>query len=135
MTRVVLDTNVLVSSLIKRGRARELLDRIIENRLSLVLSEEILSEFVEVMAREKFQRYVTKSEVERFVSFLLHMAEIVEVKSKFKVVEEDPKDDAVLNTAYDCRAKYIITGDEHLLKIRRYRGIRIFNVAEILEKL
>jgi len=124
MPKVVLDTNVLISSLIKRGSSRELLYKILENKLTLVLSDEILKEFIDVMGREKFQKYATFSEVRRFVGFLLQTSEMVQVKSRFRAAEEDPKDDAVLNTAYDCRAKYIVSGDEHLLKLKRFKGIK-----------
>ncbi len=135
MPRVVLDTNVLVSSLIKRGRSRELLARIVENKLSLVLSEEILSEFIDVMSRDKFRRYATRFEVKRFVGFLLQIAEVVKVKSRLKAVKEDPDDDKILECAFDGKANYIVSGDEHLLKMRRYRRIEIVSVAEMLEKL
>lgn len=87
------------------------------------------------MGREKFKKYATFSEVRRFVDFLLQTSERVQVKSRFKVAEEDPKDDVVLNTAYDCRAKYIVSGDEHLLKLNRFKGIKILSVAEMLEIL
>lgn len=135
MPRVVLDTNVLVSSLIKRGRSRELLARIVENKLSLVLSEEILSEFIDVMSRDKFRRYATRFEVKRFVDFLLQIAEVVKVKSRLKAVKEDPDDDKILECAFDGKANYIVSGDEHLLKMRGHRRIEIVSVAEMLEKL
>lgn len=135
MPRIVLDTNVLISSLIKRGKSRELTNKIAKNRLTLVLSQEILSEFIEVMDRDKFRKYATKSEVKKFTSFLLQTAEVVKIKSNFRVVKEDPKDDVVLNTAFDGRAEYIASGDEHLLKLKRFKGVKILSVAEMLEKI
>jgi len=88
--RVVLDTNVLVSGLIIPGKPRELLTRIARKELALVISKEILDEFIRVMKREKFAEYAAEEQVDRFVESIGRMAELVELKSNVKVVKEDP---------------------------------------------
>ena len=45
------------------------------------------------------------------------------------------KDDVVLNTAHDGNANYIVSGDNHLLKLRKLRGIRIVNPKEMIDIL
>jgi uncharacterized protein len=57
------------------------------------------------------------------------------VKSKFKVVKEDPDDDAILQAAYDSKADYIISGDKHLLALKQFKNIRILTVDEMLNVL
>jgi predicted nucleic acid-binding protein len=54
------------------------------------------------------------------------------VKSKFKVIKEDPDDDVVLRTAFDGKAEYIVSGDKHLLALGEFKGIKIVNITEIL---
>jgi len=133
--RVVLDTNVLVSGLIIPGKPRELLTRITRKELALVISKEILDEFIKVMNREKFAEYATEEQVDRFVESIGRMAELVELKSNVKVVKEDPKDDVVISTAIDARADWIISGDHHLLGLKEFRGIKILAVGEALRRL
>jgi predicted nucleic acid-binding protein len=60
---------------------------------------------------------------------------MVEVKSKFKIVREDPDDDMIVLSAYDSKARYIVSGDKHLLALKEFKGIRILINNEILNIL
>jgi len=57
------------------------------------------------------------------------------VKSNFKVVKEDPDDDVIINTAYDGHADYIVSGDNHLLRIKKFKNIKMVTVADMLKLL
>jgi putative PIN family toxin of toxin-antitoxin system len=131
MLRVVLDTNVLVSAVVSDGKSRELLRRGIANRFSIVTSDLILKELVKVLRRPKFK--TSEDEIRRIIIALVRTAEVVSVKSKLKAVKEDPKDDMIVETAYDGRADMIVTGDSHLLALENFRGIKIITVEKMLE--
>jgi len=135
MPRVVLDTNVLVSSLITRGKARELWLKAVDKKLTLVTSAQIVKEFMEAMRREKFKRYVDTEDIERFTRILIQTAKMTRVRSKHKVVREDPDDDIIINTAHDGGAEYIVSGDGHLLTLKRLGEIKIVTVTEMLNIL
>jgi putative PIN family toxin of toxin-antitoxin system len=60
---------------------------------------------------------------------------IVSVDSSFKVILEDPDDDIVLNTALSGKADYIVTGDKHLLSLRKFEKIEVLKVNQMLEIL
>lgn len=135
MLRVVVDTNVLISSLLTVGKSRALLNAALRGKLKLMVSRPILDEFREVLGREKFRNYLKRGEVEEFIERLIQISDLVEVKSNFRVIEEDPDDDVILNTAHDGKADYIVSGDEHLLVLRNFKGIKILNVGQMLEKL
>ena len=47
-------------------------------------------------------------------------------------MKEDPEDDAVVNTAYDGKADYIVSGDKHLLRLTRFKGVRIVSPTSFL---
>ena len=49
---------------------------------------------------------------------------MVNVKTELRVVKDDPKDDMVIETAYDGHADFIVTGDRHLLKLKSFRKSR-----------
>jgi putative PIN family toxin of toxin-antitoxin system len=135
MLRVVFDVNVLVSSLITRGRPRELWFKARRKSFTLVLSKEIVSEFVKVMSREKFSRYVDEEDLRVFLQALYETALLVKTRSRFRIVKEDPEDDMILRTAYDSKADYIVSGDKHLLSLREFKGIRIVSVSQMLKIL
>lgn len=133
--KVVLDTNVLVSALIKAGKSRELLFKIAEKEDRLVLSRSIVEEFLEVTEDPRIRRYVNEGDIIAFLRAVGSIAKIVRVRSRFKVVKDDPDDDVILRTAYDCRANYIVSGDKHLLSLGEFRGIKIVTVSEMLKLL
>ncbi len=130
MLRVVLDTSVLVSATISDGKPRELLRKGISKEFCIITSDLILKELGIVLRRPKFK--TSEDEVHRIILALMQTAEVVEVVSQFNVVEEDPKDDMVVKTAYDGRADFIVSGDSHLLALRNFRGISIVNVKQML---
>ena len=67
MLRVALDTNVLISALIAKGKPRMLFYDVIEGKAILILSEEILEEFVAVTNDSKIKKYVTEKDVKEFL--------------------------------------------------------------------
>ena len=133
MLRVVLDTNVLVSAIISEGKSRELLRMGIAKQFSIVTSDLILKELVVVLRRPKFK--TSQDEVQRVIVALMRTAKVVNVTSKFKAVKEDPKDDMVVETAYDGNADMIVTGDSHLLALNNFKEIKIISVEKMLSCL
>ncbi|HLE74438.1 MAG TPA: putative toxin-antitoxin system toxin component, PIN family [Candidatus Bathyarchaeia archaeon] len=129
--KIVLDTNVLVSALIKTGKPRALFFKIAEEEV-LILSRSVLEEFLKVADDPRIRRYVGEDDIIAFLTVTRSVAKIVRVKSRFKVVKEDPADDIILRTAYDGKADYIVSGDNHLLSMREFRGIKIVTVDEML---
>jgi len=122
MFRVVLDTNVIVSSVISDSKARDLLRKGITNQFFMVTSDLILKEIVIMLRRPKFK--TTEDEIHRIIIALIRSSEVVNVKSKFEAVKEDPKDNIIINTAYDGNADIIVTGDHHLLRLQKYASIK-----------
>ena len=126
--RVVLDTNVLVSALIKAGKPRKLFDAAVLGRHRLVTSRPLIEELVRVLEDERIRRYVTPRETTAFLHLLTATASTADTRSKFTVLKSP--DDMVLQTAYDGHADLIVTGDKHLLDLASFRGIRIITVSD-----
>jgi len=133
MTRVVVDTNVLVSALVRGGKPRTLVLKLLEDH-SVLLCVEMLAELGDVLSRQKFE-FVKKSQIDTFLFVLVRRCEIVAVTSHVEVVKADQDDNTVLATGHDGEAEYIVTGDKHLLALGQFRGIRIVKVAEMLDIL
>ncbi|MCX6660429.1 MAG: putative toxin-antitoxin system toxin component, PIN family [Candidatus Bathyarchaeota archaeon] len=132
MLKIVVDTNVLVSSLIRRGKPHEFILRINGIDVRLISSDVLMSELTSVLAEERIKKYVTERDVERFLRYVGRRTTLVKIRSRFKVVKEDPKDDTVLNTAYSGGAEYTVSGDKHLVPLREFKGIKIVTVSEML---
>ncbi len=113
MVRIVFDTNILVSGLLYPGKPRRLIDLAIHGRIEAVSSIEMIDELREVLSREKFG--LDTGEQASMVDFVIRLSRITVLKSKFKAVK-DPDDDMVINTAYDGKVAYIVSGDKDLLE-------------------
>ena len=132
MAQVVIDTNVLVSALIKNGKSRKLVLKLLKEH-TVIVSNQLLAELADVISRDKFS--VTSSQVDRFISILARNAKMVSVHCISKVILEDPNDDMILATALIGKANYIISGDKHLLKIASYNKLKIVSVTEFINKI
>jgi len=137
--RITLDTNVLVSAFIsKTGHSARVLDIVLTlEDLELVLSEEIIQEFIRVMSRDELLvRFdYSPANVEERANLIRKSARIVSLKSKFKIVREDPTDNVVLNTAHDGKCEFIVSGDHHLLDLKTFKGISVFTPRQMLDLL
>jgi putative PIN family toxin of toxin-antitoxin system len=137
--RVVLDTNVFVSSLLStEGTPAQLLNAWREGRYMLVTSPAIIAEVVEVLESPRISKkyLIRHQDVENLVDVLKTDAVLVPGEAGVKgSVPRDPRDEMFLACAIDANADCIVSGDRHLLDLQTYRGIPILTVNEFAEKL
>ena len=127
--KVVFDTNILVSALVfPGGRAGSALLRIVEEQDELVLSRFVIDELLGVLAR-KFSR--DAEELARIAVFLDDLGTIVRSRRKLRVVKDEP-DNRILECAVAGHAQVIVTGDQSLLELREFEGVRIVSLREYL---
>ena len=130
---IVLDTNVLVSgSIVPHGNPAFILDSWRSEKVQIITSLEILSEFQRVML-EKFN--APQNEVEVLNAFFIWKGYIVEPTQKFNVIKEDPSDNKFLEAAIEGKADYIVSGDKDLLRLGSFIGIKIISPAEMVDIL
>lgn len=133
MLRIVLDTNVLISAIIRDGKPRKLFQMGIDSKYQILLSKEMLDEFFVVLQRPKFK--MVEEEIIRIVSVLEVTAKRVIVTSDLQVVTSDPDDNIIINTAQDGKANYIVSGDPDLKDLKNFVDIKIVSVDEMLKIL
>ncbi len=131
--RIVVDTNVLISALISKGRSYSLIDALLASRHTLIISRPIIEEFLRVSSDRKIRRYVTSDDVASFLRTVVTKAIIVKIISTFHVLKSS--DDLILQTAYEGKADVIATGDGHLLGLRIFKGVRILSISEVISML
>lgn len=125
--RVVPDTNVCISGLLWTGIPHKLLQAAETGDLALMTTPTIMEEVQKVLARPKFTRRITalNTSVGELMESLLSIVEVIQEPRIEPVILEDPDDDKFLTCAVASRARWLISGDVHLLTLKRYRNIRI----------
>jgi len=134
--KAVLDTNVVVSGVVKReGPPGQILRALLEEgRFTGVTSLEILAEIREVLSREKIRKYHgwTDEQIDSFVAFLYAQSVVTEGKLAVGLIAKDPRDNKFLACAREGNAEYLVTGDDHLLGLGVYVETRILSPATFL---
>lgn len=126
--RLVLDTNAWISRLLLPGSVTaQAVDRALALGQALV-SESTLDELSSVLARPKFDPYVSRSDRQEFIRQLAGIVEIVPVLRRIQACR-DPKDDCFLELAVNGRASHVISGDKDLLVLDPFMQIRILTPA------
>lgn len=132
MARVVVDTNVLVSALIKKGKPLEHVQKLL-GKHTMILSSQMLAELADVLSRDKFS--ITNAQIDWFISLLLRKSTIASISGNLNVILKDPDDNIVLLTAVNGKADYIVSVDKHLLTLKKFEGIEIVTISQLLEIL
>jgi uncharacterized protein len=136
--RAVLDTNQLVSMLIRPGGVADQIRRAWQDRRFVLLpSPPLLEEFRRVLTYPKLRRSIrlTTEEERMLLQLVVEEAEITSGTLEVRVVTADPADDAVVGCAIEGHAGYIVSGDSHLLNLREHAGISIVTARTFLEVL
>ena len=131
--RIVLDTNVLISALLFGGNPRKILELVLAEKIHLLSSPEILKETEGVLSRPKFK--LKKSAVKSMMKELEDICEIVYPSKHFKVVDEDPEDDMLFDCAYAGNADFIISGNDHVVKVKSFQDAKVLFPADFLSKI
>jgi putative PIN family toxin of toxin-antitoxin system len=126
VSRILLDTDVVISALGFGGRPRVLLDEAIDGAHDLVTSPALLAELARTLSGVLG---MDDAHIRETIDLLIRVSDIVEPTQRLAVCR-DPADDRVLECAVTGQVEYVATGDEDLLCIREFEGVRIVRVAE-----
>ena len=139
--RIVVDTNVIISSVLTPGgKSDQLCESVFDGQLQLILSNAILRETRRVFSYHKIQkllnkRGVTSELIEDFLIKLIRISTLVAPKNVPDIIKEDPADNAILAAAFAGQAGFIVSGDQHLRALKEYQGIKILSPADFLEEI
>ena len=127
--RVVLDTNVIISALLFRGRPEQALIRCLGPDISFITSEHLLAEVEDVLRRKSnWDEERINGSLER----LRNAADIVSPAAAVNICR-DPDDNRILEAAVAGRADCIVSGDADLLSMKAFQQIPILTVSAFLE--
>ena len=133
MIKVVIDTNVFVSSFFG-GNPRKIIDLWKEGEILWCLSNEIVDEYVAVLRRMGLQNEKEINELLKIFAGGYHIIFTAQTPH-IEIVKDDPEDNKFVECAVELDAQYIISGDKHLQKIKKYVGILIISPKEFLAEM
>jgi putative PIN family toxin of toxin-antitoxin system len=134
--RVILDTNVLLSALIRRdGVPGRVLEAWFDDRFVLITHELQLEELRAVTRRQQIRVLIRPSEAGRLVNQLRANAELITRLPRTRR-SDDPADDFLLALSEAGRADHLVTGDKAgLLSLGSHNGTLIQTAREFLDRL
>jgi putative PIN family toxin of toxin-antitoxin system len=139
MLRVVLDTNVIISSIISnKGAPYQLMKAWHERRFRLVTSRTIIEEVIRVISEPRLKDAfrITDKRIRRIEKALERDAVLASGNADVSgAIPEDPSDEKFLAAAIAKKATIIVSGDKHLLNLKSYRGIDILTPRQFLDSL
>jgi putative PIN family toxin of toxin-antitoxin system len=131
MIKVVIDTNVLVSALLFDGTPGKLVALWKEKHLQPLCSKEIMDEYLRVLTYPKFG--LTDVEIDYLLTVeILPWFHPVTVKKGEPFIKQDPQDDFFIWCAVEGKAEAIISGDNHLLKMKE-PPVTVLTINEFLK--
>ena len=131
--RVIVDTNLWISSLIGR-QLSSLRDILSYPSIELVMTERLMQEVLLVARRPKFARYFQTEDVNRLQEWMeKNMTNIPlgEIPARCR----DPKDDYLLELAVQAKAVYLVSGDSDLLELGSIGECRIMTVRQFEQEI
>lgn len=133
--RAVLDTNVLISSVIATGVPHDVVVKGFNGEYEIIVSVATLTEFRETLLKYPEKFHMDEEDVQQEVETLRYFAEFVDPDEDIRAVDDDPDDDKFLEAAVAGNVDYVVSGDRHLLDLDSFRGITIVEPRTFYEHL
>ncbi|HME44723.1 MAG TPA: putative toxin-antitoxin system toxin component, PIN family, partial [Syntrophorhabdales bacterium] len=138
MIKVVLDTNVLISALLKEGSAPAMIVSLLRKKQFLLcLSQEILEEYKAVLQRKRFSGLRKRKEKEIAGLFAQIESEALWVtpKAPSEAAVADPDDAKFVQSALDARADFLVTGNTKHFLLKKFQNTRVVTPREFVEHI
>ena len=137
MIRAVLDTNVIVSGIIKgHSPPGQILAALFKGRFTAVTSAHLLAEVSQVLTYPKIRDkyHLTSQSTEAILTSLALFSDVIPVPHVAKLTR-DPQDDLVLACAIHGNADFVVTGDSDILVLKEFRRIQLVTPQNFLRLL
>jgi putative PIN family toxin of toxin-antitoxin system len=132
--RVVLDTNILLVSIAKKSRYRIIFDSLIAKKFDLVISNEVLSEYTEIIA-QKTNAIVANNIAEMLLT--LSNVQKQDVYYKWRLINADEDDNKFVDCAIAGNVDYLISNDKHFneLKDIEFPKLLVLTIDDFMDLL
>ncbi len=131
--KVIFDTNVWISFLIGK-RMSKIKKYISDGSITIIITEQLLTEIKSVTSRKKLKKYFPKESVKELIELLETIAENTEIKPTH-FINRDPKDNFLLDLIEFSNADYLVTGDKDLLEHNPFKNTIILTPNDFEKQL
>ena len=128
--KLVLDSNIFISAFYWGGKPQQILDRIVLGLDELYITNEILDEIEEVMARPNFK--TAPQTIDVYIKAIEKIGKKIFTSGKITGICRDKDDDAIIECGVLPSADYLITGDNDLLVLEKYETMKIVSASDYL---
>ena len=132
--KVVLDTNILLVSVPKISKYRIIFDKIINEDIDIVVSNEMFTEYLEVFSL-KFNSQIANN----ILSYLNLKDNVLktDIHYKYDIITKDPDDNKFIDAYLNSNCDYLVTNDKHFnfIKNLEHPNIKIVNINEFIKIL
>lgn len=140
--KVILDTNVLISSLAFDAVCEKCLIKCLENlQVFIYRSESTFNEFKQKIYQgrldkilKKSKRKLTQNQIDTFVQGFLQSSKLISNPTQKIDLSRDLDDNKFLELAKEVQADYLITGDKDLLVLKNFEKTKILKPSEFLQE-
>lgn len=135
MQKIVLDTNILVSSLIQKNYSYFIVNElVIEKRIHLCVSDQLMEEYYLVLKRKKFSIYPDfLNKAETLLAQIETISDLYFPKIKLNIIR-DFDDNKLLELAFECKANFLITGNSNDFTMAKFGKTKVVTPREYWEK-
>lgn len=129
MRRIVLDTNCLLAVLPSQSPYHNVWTDFIEGQLELCASNEILSEYEEVLSIKTNPAFA-----EAIIKTLINKRNLIRITPtwRFRLIESDPDDNKFVDCAICGQSELIVSNDKHfdILKSINFPYVKVMRIQE-----
>ena len=129
---VVFDTNILFSATGWRGNPFQCVEQARAGNIEAVTCVELMEELTEKL---ELKLGFSSEQSAETLADLLSFLRVVSISKTLNAVSRDPDDDAVLECALEGNVRFVVSGDNDLLELQKFRGIKIVRAGKFLEIL
>ncbi|NCN11657.1 MAG: putative toxin-antitoxin system toxin component, PIN family [Leptospira sp.] len=131
MLRILLDTNVYLSAILFNGKPRQILQELVDEKITGYISNEILKELEDTLSKPKFR--LTNDFTQIVLSEIREVTKIVSIIPLTNYLDLRDRDDYhILEAAYSAKVDFLITGDKDLLSLEKIQDFKIVSPDEYL---
>ncbi len=133
--RVILDSNVLLVIIPKTSKYRIIFDRFLNNDLTLIISNEVINEYYEVL--ERYTNNLIASNVSELL-LIRPNVEKYDIYYNWGMIVEDYDDNKFVDLAVASNSDYIVTNDKHFnalenIEFPKVSVIKLDDFVKLLE--
>ena len=128
--KLVLDSIIFISAFYWGGKPQKILDRVVLGLDELYITNAIFDEIAEVMLRPNFK--TPPQIIDAYIKAIEKTGKKIFMSGEITGICRDKDDDAIIECGILSSADYLITGDNDLLVLEKYQGMKILSANEYL---